>query len=115
MEANPLAAPVAVTLYIDPSCPFAWITSRWLLEVSRHRPLDLRFQVMSLSVLNEGRELEPWYREFNARPGGPARVPAALREGHGHQALSDFYPAMGPLIDTQQKKGHAVVVPAALV
>jgi hypothetical protein len=115
MEANPLAAPVAVTLYIDPSCPFAWITSRWLLEVSRHRPLDLRFQVMSLSVLNEGRELEPWYREFNDRAWGPARVAAAVQEGHGHQALSDFYTAIGTLIHTQQNKDHAVVVPAALV
>jgi hypothetical protein len=114
MEASAHPETVAVTLYIDPSCPFAWITSRWLLEVARQRSLDLRFQVMSLSVLNEGRELEPWYREFNDRAWGPARVAAAVQEGHGHQALSDFYTALGTRIHLQQNKDHAVVVPAAL-
>jgi len=115
MEASSPADPIAVTLYIDPSCPFAWITSRWLLEVAQHRPLDVRFQVMSLSVLNEGRELEPWYREFNDRAWGPVRVAAAVQERHGHQALSQFYTALGGRIHTQQNKDHAVVVPAALI
>jgi 2-hydroxychromene-2-carboxylate isomerase len=144
MEANLSADPVAVTLYVDPSCPFAWITSRWLLEVAQHRLLDLRLQVMSLSVLNEGREvsesyrsrnakgwgpvrvciaaardhgdneLEPWYREFNDRAWGPTRVAAAVQERHGHQALSDFYTAIGTRIHQQQNKDHDAVIAAAL-
>ena len=89
MEATP------VILYVDPVCPFAWITSRWLAEVEARRPLRVECRVMSLSVLNEGRELEPWYREFNDRAWGPARVAAAVQQDHGAEAFRRFYEAFG--------------------
>ncbi|MFI7282885.1 disulfide bond formation protein DsbA [Micromonospora chersina] len=103
-----------VTAYVDPSCPFAWITSRWLMEVGRLRPIDLRFEVMSLAVLNEGRELEPWYRAFNDRAWGPARVCVATAVHHGPAALTRLYPALGRRIHDEGDKDFATVVPAAL-
>ncbi|MEV1320128.1 DsbA family protein [Micromonospora arborensis] len=107
------SAPI-VTAYVDPSCPFAWITSRWLLEVAHLRPLDLRFEVMSLAVLNEHRDLEPWYREFNDRAWGPARVCVAAAAQHGPAALARLYPALGRRIHDDGDTNFDTVVPQAL-
>ncbi|MFF0250956.1 disulfide bond formation protein DsbA [Micromonospora zamorensis] len=104
----------AVTAYVDPSCPFAWITSRWLVEVARMRPVDLRFEVMSLAVINEHRDLEPWYREFNDRAWGPARVCTAVSAEHGPTALASLYAALGRRIHDEGDKDFDTVVPAAL-
>ncbi|WP_084753320.1 disulfide bond formation protein DsbA [Micromonospora avicenniae] len=103
-----------VTTYVDPSCPFAWITSRWLMEVARMRPIELRFEVLSLAVINEHRDLEPWYREFNDRAWGPARVCAAVVAQHGAAALARLYPALGRRIHDQADKDFDTVIPAAL-
>lgn len=115
MEDNLAYAPVVmVTAYVDPSCPFAWITSRWLMEVTRIRPIPLQFEVMSLAVINEHRDLEPWYREFNDRAWGPARVCTAATEQHGHAALARLYPALGRRIHDEGNRDFDAVIPAAL-
>jgi hypothetical protein len=87
-----------VDLYFDPVCPYAWIGSRWLLEVNRQRVLDLRFHVMSLAMLNEDRELDDGYRRTVERSIGPSRVAAAIATQVGEHALPDWYTEFGERI-----------------
>ena len=100
--------------WFDPICPFAWATSRWILEVQKVRPVDVRWHVMSLSVLNEGRELEPWYRDSMDRGWGPVRVVIAARELHGEKYVKPLYDAIGAQLHYQKEKDRTVAVERAL-
>lgn len=100
--------------WFDPICPFAWVTSRWIGEVEEVRGIETDWHVMSLSVLNEGRELPADYRAKMDESWGPVRVIIAAQELHGRQYVKPLYDAMGHQIHNEGNKDHQSVIAKAL-
>ena len=103
-----------VDLWVDPTCPWAWVTSRWILEAATVRDLSVDFHVMSLAVLNENREISDEYKELLQKAWGPVRVLIAAEERHGNEVVEPLYSAMGTRYHVQGNKNFAEVIAGAL-
>lgn len=107
------AAPrVTAELWFDPVCPWAWMTSRWMTEVMAVRDVDVRWNVMSLAVLNEGRDLPEEYRRSIDDAWGPVRVVTAARLAHGDEVVKPLYDAIGTRLHPGGRQSERMAVVA---
>jgi len=107
--------PTQVDFWFDPLCPWAWITSRWVLEVEKVRPIAARWHVMSLAVLNEGKQDMPdRYKELMKQAWGPVRVCIAAEQKVGPDALLPLYTALGDRFHHEKAERGRATIEAAL-
>jgi hypothetical protein len=99
----------AVDFWLDPQCPWAWITSRWLLEVEKVRPVAPRWHIMSLALLNKDRELSEDYRKSMDRAWGPVRVMMAASQAKGDEILLPLYTAIGTRVHDEGRREPEVL------
>ncbi|GAB3222925.1 DsbA family protein [Glycomyces halotolerans] len=105
-----------IDFWFDPACPWAWMTSRWIIEASKYRDIDIRWNVMSLYVLNEDRidELPPDYAELMPKTLPAVRVATAVALKYDNETLGRLYTALGNRIHLEQSKDSSFYIPAAL-
>lgn len=101
---NSAKTTASAEMFFDPSCPWAWMTSRWLMEVEKVRDVSMTWSPMSLSVLNDGRDLPEGYRNSMERAWAPARLVVAAKLAHGDDAVKPLYDAIGTRFHPQGRK-----------
>ena len=106
--------PVDVEFWFDPICPWAWMSSRWLLEVEKVRPIRPSFHVMSLAYLNEDKDIPDDYREMLKTAWGPVRVCIAAAEAEGDDVLLPLYTALGNRFHLEEKPRDRATIEEAL-
>ncbi|MFA4840097.1 MAG: DsbA family protein [Agrococcus sp.] len=113
-QTTAVGAQPRVRMWFDPTCPWAWMTSRWLGEVADVRGLDVDWQVMSLAVLNEGRDLPEAYMARMPRSMRLTRLVTAAREAGGDAVVKPLYDALGSRIHHDRRKDDDAIVAESL-
>ncbi|MDQ1625851.1 MAG: hypothetical protein QOJ49_1349 [Actinomycetota bacterium] len=110
----PSSPSAAADFWFDPICPWAWMTSRWMLEVEQVRGVEVRWHVMSLAYLNADRDLPENYRKAMEEAWGPVRVVVAAAAAHGDEVTLPLYTALGTRFHLEQKPRDRATIEEAL-
>jgi 2-hydroxychromene-2-carboxylate isomerase len=113
-DSMPAQEPTQLDFWFDPLCPWAWIASRWVLEVEKVRPVQARWHVMSLAVLNEGKDMPEQYMDLMRQAWGPVRVCIAAEQKFGPDVLLPLYTALGTRFHHEKAERDRATIEAAL-
>ncbi|MGO1638778.1 mycothiol-dependent nitroreductase Rv2466c family protein [Ancrocorticia populi] len=103
-----------VEFWFDASCPWTWITSRWLVEVAEARDLDIQWKPFSLAVLNEDKDIPENYREHVEEGRMGAQVAAGVAAEEGNETLGRFYETLGRLYHSEGRVNDPIAISEAL-
>ena len=109
-----MTATTEAEFWFDPMCPFAWITSRWILEVEKVRDIKVTWRIMSLAYLNQDKDIPDSYREMLKHAWQPVRVCQAVNEQYGQEKLAEAYTALGTARHLEKRELTREVIIEAL-
>jgi 2-hydroxychromene-2-carboxylate isomerase len=106
-----VSTPADLHFWFDPTCPFAWMTSKWVRQVSARRDVAVEWRLISLRLLNRDVDYDarfpPDYEAGHTAGLRLLRVAARTRAEHGPAALDPLYAAMGERVfESEQAPGR---------
>jgi|HigsolmetaAR201D_1030396.scaffolds.fasta_scaffold09747_3 hypothetical protein len=107
--------PIDLEFFLDPVCPWCWITSRWVTNVQAERDYHVRWRFISLWILNEGREPSPEMEAIHRAGLLALRVADQVRIDHGNDAVAAYYTALGTRIHVERRRDELLADPHALI
>lgn len=100
--------------WFDPLCPWAWMTSRWILEVEKVRDIKVKWNLFSLAYLNRDKDVPAEYKERLARSWHCTRVIAAAQKIKGSEITFPLYTAISTRIHLKKMEVGAELFTEAL-
>jgi len=107
--------PVDVEFFLDPVCPWCWITSRWVTHVQAETEYTVAWRAISLYVLNEDKEPSEEMRQAHLGGLRALRVLDQVRTDHGNDAVAAAYTELGTRIHVDQRRGELVADPVSFI
>ncbi len=101
-----------VEFFLDPVCPWAWVTSRWVVEVASQRSYDVEWRFICLRIVNEEKDFEHDPTSPYGRVHGAGRMmlraAAAARVAGGNDAVGRLYTEYGTRLHNQGRSAKEI-------